>query len=188
MAAASHSLRVRGPRLAALERQRPESGRSRRLLATLGGLGVVLSLASSAAAQPAREGSIDAPVLLHSEAPPSAMFHRTEPLTPVWVSGLHISVIGHTFGVIWASAYRCTGCGAESSTMAIPLVGGFVWAGLDDNLHSNIAQVIGVPTSILQLLGFGLMIAGAIGRRRVPDERLPMAGVALRPDGVAIVF
>lgn len=133
-------------------------------------------------------GTLHEPLLLYSEDPAPSMILRTEPLTPLWVSGLHMSVIVHTFGVIWASGYRCTGCGAESSTMAIPLVGGFVWAGLMQTPYTNIAQVLGVPASILQLIGFGLMIAGAIARRGVPEERLAIGAVQLRPDGFAVTW
>lgn len=163
----------------------PASSRRRDVRAIVFVLGV-LSLSAPARAQPAADGSVEAPVLLYTEAPAPSMIHRTEPHTPLWVSGLHISVMAHAFGVVWASAYRPSGGTAESTVMAIPLVGGFAWAGLSHESWTLLPLVVGVPTSIVQIAGFVLMIAGAIIRRRVPDDRLEGARVELGTDGLRV--
>ena len=81
-----------------------------------------------------------------------------------------MSVVGYVMAVVSGAMYFAWGVDLYGSLYFIPFVGGVINAVLGPGV-SNI--VLGTLMSSLQIVGFIMLIGGAVGRREVPVRGPP---------------
>lgn len=103
------------------------------------------------------------------ERPPEST--RTEPIMGVMQTGLMFLAVGFgsSMGFAIATSQQYTYYSTPSSWPFgfVPLVGGFAW-GISDASYccgSKLGLALGIPASVVQLLGFVMAIAGGAARR-----------------------
>ena len=135
----------------------------------------------------------EAPRTAHP-GPPLRFREEPAPHDGVIASGLIGFGAAYVYSVIAGLAYLDRGTArsgmpipSSSWTSLIPLVGGYLWAGLDETYDRSLevrpGEVFGVPAAALQLVGLAVVVVGLLGwtrRVRVEDVELGLPGSPAR--------